>query len=145
MWDRAEIEEGTAVLDKAMWLRRPGVYQVQAAIAALHCEARSASATDWPQIVALYDTLLDLHPSPVVALNRAVALAMAEGPAVGLEQVEAIDRAGTLDGYRYLHSTRAELLRRLDRRDEARDAFRHALELTDNAAERRFLQERLAE
>lgn len=118
---------------------------MQAAIAALHCEAPSAAATDWPQIVALYDTLLGLHPSPVVALNRAVAVAMADGPAGGLEQLDAIDHGGSLDGYRYLHATRAELLRRLGRPDEAKRAYRRALDLTDNAAERRFLQGRLAE
>jgi len=145
LWDRAGIAEGTALLDRAMRLRRPGVYQVQAAIAALHCEAQSAAATDWPQIVALYDTLLGLHRSPVVALNRAVAVAMADGPASGLEQLDAIDHAGALDGYRYLHAARAELYRRLGRPEEARVAFGRALELTRNAAERRFLQERLAE
>ncbi len=93
----------------------------------------------------MYDTLLGLHPSPVVALNRAVAVAMADGPASGLEQLEAIDREGELDGYRYLHTTRAELFRRLGRVEEAHGAYRRALDLTDNAAERRFLQERLAE
>ena len=119
--------------------------QVQAAIAALHCQAEAAESTDWPQIVALYDTLLGLHPSPVVALNRAVAVAMADGPASGLDQLDAIEHAGTLDGYRYLHAARAELFRRLGRPEEARVAFGRALELTMNAAERRFLQERLAE
>jgi RNA polymerase sigma-70 factor (ECF subfamily) len=145
LWDRNEITQGTALLDRAIRLRRPGVYQVQAAIAALHCQAESAESTDWPQIVALYDTLLGLHPSPVVALNRAVAVAMADGPASGLEQLDAIEHAGSLDGYRYLHAARAELFRRLGRPEEARVAFGRALELTRNAAERRFLQERLAE
>ncbi len=93
----------------------------------------------------MYDTLLGLHPSPVVALNRAVAVAMADGPAGGMEQLDAIDHAGSLDGYRYLHATRAELFRRLGRPDDAKRAYRRALDLTDNAAERRFLQGRLAE
>jgi RNA polymerase sigma-70 factor (ECF subfamily) len=145
LWDRAEIAQGTAFLDRAMRSERPGVYQVQAAIAALHCDAESATATDWPQIVALYDTLLGMHPSPVVALNRAVAVAMADGPASGLEQLDAIEHAGSLDGYRYLHAARAEMLRRLGRHDEARGPLHRALELTRNAAERRFLQQRLAE
>ncbi len=145
LWDSAAIDEGTRVLEHAMRLRRPGVYQVQAAIAALHCEAPTAAATDWPQIVALYDTLLGMQPSPVVALNRAVAIAMADGPADGLEQLDAIEHDGALDGYRYLHAARAELFRRLGRADEARRAYRRALDLTDNAAERRFLKERLDE
>ena len=145
LWDRDRIEEGTMFLQRALRMRRPGSYQIQAAIAALHCEARTAAETDWRQIVALYDTLLELHPSPVVALNRAVAVAMVEGPAGGLAQLEAIDHDGALDNYRYLHSARAELLRRLERRDEARESFQRAIDLADNAAERRFLQRRLDE
>lgn len=145
LWDRAAIAEGTQILERALRLRRPGTYQVQAAIAAVHGEAASASATDWRQIVALYDTLLELHPSPVVALNRAVAVAMADGPAAGLAELEAINGPEPLDGYRYLHSARGEMLRRLGRADDARAAFRRALELTENAAERRFLQGRLSE
>jgi len=145
LWDRDRIEEGTMFLQRALRMRRPGSYQIQAAIAALHCEARTAAETDWRQIVALYDTLLELHPSPVVALNRAVAVAMVEGPAGGLAELEAIDHDGALDNYRYLHSARAELLRRLERRDEARDSFQRAIDLADNAAERRFLQRRLDE
>ena len=145
LWDRGRIDQGTMFLQRALRMRRPGSYQIQAAIAALHCEARTAAETDWRQIVALYDTLLELHPSPVVALNRAVAVAMVEGPAGGLAQLEAIEHDGALDDYRYLHSARAELLRRLERRDEARDSFQRAIELADNAAERRFLQRRMDE
>ncbi len=145
LWDRGRIEEGTMFLQRALRMRRPGSYQIQAAIVALHCEARTAAETDWRQIVALYDTLLELHPSPVVALNRAVAVAMVEGPAGGLAQLEAIEHDGALDDYRYLHSARAELLRRLERRDEARDSFQRAIDLADNAAERRFLKRRLDE
>ncbi len=145
LWDRDRIEEGTMFLQRALRLRRPGSYQIQAAIAAIHCEARTAAETDWRQIVALYDTLLELHPSPVVALNRAVAVAMVEGPAGGLAQLEAIEHDGALDDYRYLHSARGELLRRLERRDEARESFQRAIDLADNTAERRFLQRRMDE
>lgn len=145
LWDRDRIEEGTMFLQRALRMRRPGSYQIQAAIAAIHCEARTAAETDWRQIVALYDTLLELHPSPVVALNRAVAVAMVEGPAGGLAQLEAIEHDGALDDYRYLHSARAELLRRLERRDDARESFQRAIDLADNTAERRFLQRRLDE
>ncbi len=143
LWDRDRIEEGTMFLQRALRMRRPGSYQIQAAIAAIHCEARTAAETDWRQIVALYDTLLELHPSPVVALNRAVAVAMVEGPAGGLAQLEAIEHDGALDDYRYLHSARGELLRRLERRDEARESFQRAIDLADNTVERRFLQRRL--
>jgi RNA polymerase sigma-70 factor (ECF subfamily) len=125
------------VLDRALSHRSPGPYQLQAAIAALHLE----EATDWPQIVALYEQLERLTPSPVVALNRAVAVAMAEGPQRGLELVEAI----RLPGYHLLHAARADLLRRLDRGDEAAAAYRDALALEMNAADRSFLEGRLAE
>jgi RNA polymerase sigma-70 factor (ECF subfamily) len=145
LWDRGSIDQATTILQRALRMRRPGTYQIQAAIAALHCEARTADETDWRQIVALYDTLLELHPSPVVALNRAVAVAMVEGPAGGLAQIEAIEHDGALDDYRYLHSARAEFLRRLERPDEARESFQRAIDLADNAAERRFLQRRLDE
>ncbi len=145
LWDRRKIDQATLILQRALRLRRPGSYQIQAAIAALHCEARTAGATDWRQIVALYDTLLELHPSPVVELNRAVAVAMVEGPAGGLAQLEAIEHGGALDDYRYLHSARGELLRRLERRAEAQEAFQRAIDLSENAAERRFLQRRMDE
>ena len=144
-WDHDMIDEGSAVLDGAMALRRPGPYQVQAAIASLHASAPRPEDTDWPQIAALYGRLVEMTPSPVVELNRAVAVAMADGPAVGLNLVEELVARGELDGYHLLHSTRADLLRRLDRREEAAAAYRRALELTANPVERSFLEGRLAE
>ena len=116
---------------------------IQAAIAALHAEARRPGETDWPQIVSLYDALLRLEPSPVVALNRAVAVAMAEGPERGLLLIEAIEPAGVLQEYLYYHAARADLLRRLGRRDAARDAYQRALDLAGSAPERQFLSARL--
>ena len=144
-WDRVRIAEGAALVDRALRMGRPGSYQLQAAIAALHDEAARPSDTDWPQIVALYGALVALEPSPIVELNRAVAIAMAEGPAAGLERVDALTASGVLADYPYLHSSRADLLRRLGRREEAAVAYRRALELTENAAERRYLTGRLAE
>ena len=139
LWDRTRIDEGVRVLDRAVARRSPGPYQLQAAIAALH----SASEPDWPQIAALYARLAELMPSPVVELNRAVALAMAEGPARGLELVDAL--GDELGEYHLLHATRADLLRRLDRREEAAAAYRRALELAPSPSERRFLARRLME
>jgi RNA polymerase sigma-70 factor (ECF subfamily) len=121
----------------------PGPYQLQAAIAACHVAAPAASDTDWPQIAALYGELAKRVPSPVVQLNRAVAVAMADGPAAGLALADAM--AGDLDGYHLLPATRADLLRRLGRRDEAADAYRAALALAGNEADRRFLRRRLSE
>jgi RNA polymerase sigma-70 factor (ECF subfamily) len=144
-WDQARIAEGAALVDRALRMGRPGPYQLQAAIAALHDGAATPADTDWPQIVALYGALLALEPSPIVELNRAVAVAMADGPEQGLALVERVADAGSLESYPYLHSARADLLRRLSRRDEAAAAYRRALELTSNAAERRFLNGRLAE
>ena len=144
-WDRARIDEGQAILERAMRMRRVGPYQLQAAIASLHDEAASTAATDWAQIGAIYRILGEMQPSPVVELNRAVAVAMADGPAAGLALVDAIAANGSLDGYPYLHSTRADLLRRLGRRAEAVDAYRAARQLTSNAAERAFLERRIAE
>ena len=138
LWDRERIEEGRRVLDRSLRLGRPGPYQLQAAIASLHLE----DETDWPQIEALYCRLAAITPSPVVELNRAVAAAMAEGPARGLDL---IDRIEGLDGYRHLHSARADLLRRLGRSAEAAEAYRRALELAAQPAERIFLERRLAE
>jgi RNA polymerase sigma-70 factor (ECF subfamily) len=138
LWDKARIAEGRAALDRALPLRRPGPYQLQAAIASLHLEPE----VDWPQIAALYGRLAGLAPSPVVELNRAVAVAMAQGPARGLELIDGIDG---LDGYRHLHSARADLLRRLGRGDEAAEAYGRALELAPQPAERAFLERRLAE
>ena len=141
-WDGERIAEGLRVLDRAAALRVTGPYQLQAAIAAVHGRARTADETNWQAIASLYDELARLTPSPVVELNRAVALAMAKGPAEGLELVESLEG---LEGYRFLHSTRADLLRRLDRPDEAAAAYRRALDLTTNGAERAFLERRLRE
>ncbi len=124
---------------------RPGRFALQAAIAAVHAEALSYAATDWPQLLVLYDRLLRAWPSPVVALNRAVVVAMVNGPETALTEIAGLEQDGRLDGYRYLPATKADLLRRLDRRDEARRAYQEALELTDNAAERAFLAGRIAE
>jgi RNA polymerase sigma-70 factor (ECF subfamily) len=144
-WDRARIDEGRALLDRAMRMRRVGVYQLQAAIAALHDDAAAPDETDWPQIAALYRVLGEMTPSPVVELNRAVAVAMADGPAAGLVIVERLVAAGQLDAYPYLHAARADLLRRLDRRADAVAAYRRALELTANEPERAFLERRITE
>ena len=135
-WSPERIAEGTRVLERALSLRQPGSYQLQAAIAALHVEE---GETDWPQIAALYDELARLEPTPIVELNRAVAVAMAHGPEFGLELVERID----LPEYHLLHAARADFLRRLDRRPEAADAYRTALALEMNAADRAFLERRL--
>jgi RNA polymerase sigma-70 factor (ECF subfamily) len=143
-WDADRIAEGRGFVERAMAMRRAGPYQIQAAIAALHDEAPSWSATDWRQIVELYRGLMTLEPSPVVELNLGVAVAMAEGPAVGLAMIDGVAGDGSLDDYPYLHAARADLLRRLDRRTEAADAYRRAAELTTNRAEQAFLERRLA-
>jgi RNA polymerase sigma-70 factor (ECF subfamily) len=137
-WSPERIAEGTRMLERALSHRRPGSYQLQAAISALHVEE---GETDWPQIAALYAELTRFEPSPIVALNRAVAVAMAHGPERGLELIERID----LPDYHLLHAARADLLRRLDRRAEAADAYRAALALEMNTADRSFLEGRLAE
>jgi RNA polymerase sigma-70 factor (ECF subfamily) len=144
-WDAGEIGEGVAILDTALRRGRPGAYQVQAAIAACHATAADAADTDWAQIAALYGELARLVPSPVVELNRAVAVAMADGPAAGLELVTALDASGALRGYHLLPAIRADLLLRLGRRDEAAAGFREALGLVGTDSERRFLTRRLAE
>jgi RNA polymerase sigma-70 factor (ECF subfamily) len=144
-WDAAKIEEGRDLLDRALRMRRPGPYQLQAAIAALHDEAASPGATDWTQIAALYAGLAAIAPSPVVDLNRAVAVAMADGPSAGLSIIERIAAGGQLEAYPYLHAARADLLRRLGRGKEAAAAYRRARELTANAAEQAFLERRIAE
>jgi RNA polymerase sigma-70 factor (ECF subfamily) len=144
-WDSAEIAEGIALVERALAAGGRGAYSLQAAIAAVHAEAATAEKTDWAQIVALYGELARAAPSPVVELNRAVAVAMAEGPDAGLELVEALDREGSLESYHLLHSTRAELLSRAGRAGEAAAAYRRALELTRNTSERDFLQARLEE
>lgn len=145
LWDRAQIGEGIALVERALQAQSPGPYTVQAAIAAVHARAASADATDWGRIVALYDLLLRLEPSPVVELNRAVAVAMHSGPEAGLVLVEAILARGELTAYHLAHATRADLYRRLGRREEATTAYRQALALTQQEPERRFLQRRLDE
>jgi RNA polymerase sigma-70 factor (ECF subfamily) len=146
-WDRAAIAEGTGLVTGALRGRpgRPGRFLLQAAIAAVHAEAPSYADTDWPQLLRLYDELLNAWPTPVVALNRAVAHAMTDGPEAGLADIEAIDRDGRLAGYRYLPAARADLLRRLGRLQDAAEAYRTALGLTENATERAFLAARIAE
>ncbi|WP_055590000.1 RNA polymerase sigma factor [Peterkaempfera griseoplana] len=144
-WDAAGIAEGVALLDAALHQGRPGPYQVQAAIAACHATAARAADTDWPQIAALYGRLAALAPSPVVELNRAVAVAMADGPAAGLALVTSLEASGALPGYHLLPATRADLLRRLGRTAESAAAYREAMALTAADAERRHLQRRLDE
>jgi RNA polymerase sigma-70 factor (ECF subfamily) len=144
-WDAAEIAEGVRLLDEALRRRRPGPYQVQAAVAACHATAVTAAATDWPQIAGLYRELATLAPSPVVELNRAVAVAMADGPAAGLALLDAPGLAGALAGYHLLPATRADLLRRLGRTAEARTAYEAALALAPTEPERRFLTRRLGQ
>jgi RNA polymerase sigma-70 factor (ECF subfamily) len=144
-WDRDEIDEGVERLDAALRREQPGPYQVQAAIAACHATAATAAETDWVEIATLYGALARMNPSPVVELNRAVAVAMADGPEAGLRLVDEIEAGGALDGYHLLPATRADLLRRLDRREEAAIAYRAALALTTGDSERRYLQRRLAE
>lgn len=145
LWDRVQIAEGGALVERALTSRRFGPYALQAAIAAVHCEATSAEATDWPQIAGLYDVLLRVSPSPVVELNRAVAVAMRDGAQAGLQLVDAILARGDLRDYHLAHAARADLLRRLGRKDEAAGAYRRTLELVNQEPERRFIERRLAE
>jgi RNA polymerase sigma-70 factor, ECF subfamily len=144
-WNRDEINEGRALLEAALRRREPGPYQIQAAIAACHGTAATPEATDWAEISSLYVELARFVPSAVVELNRAVAVAMAEGPEAGLRIVDALQARGALSEYHLLPATRADLLRRLDRRREAADAYREALALAATHAERRYLERRLAE
>ena len=144
-WDHDRIAEGQALTQAALAAGRPGPYQVQAAIAALHDEAPSAGETDWPQIADLYRTLMRISPTPVVELNLAAAVAMADGPAYGLAMMDGLLASGELDDYPYLHAARADLLRRLERWTEAEAAYARALDLTTNNAERAFLQRRIDE
>jgi RNA polymerase sigma-70 factor (ECF subfamily) len=139
-WDRSLIAEGQALVRRCLRLERPGPYQIQAAINAVHSDAPSAEATDWDQIVALYDQLMAIAPSPVVALNRAVAVAEVEGPETALALVDELD----LGGYHLFHAIRADLLRRLGREPEAAAAYKAAIGLTENAAERAFLERNLS-
>ena len=145
LWDRAAIDEGRRLVLDSFRTGRVGRYALQAAIASLHAIAASYEATDWPQILGLYDQLLLVWPSPVVALNRAVAVSMVRGPEAGLAEIGSLARDGRLDGYHYLPAVRADLLRRLGRRDEAATAYQAAIDLVDNEAEQQFLAARLAE
>jgi RNA polymerase sigma-70 factor (ECF subfamily) len=145
LWNRAQIAEGSALVEQALRSRRFGPYTLQAAIAAVHAEARDAAATDWAQIVGVYDVLARADPSPVVELNRAVAVAMRDGPVAGLALIDAILARGDLGDYHLAHSARADLCRRLGRRAEARASYERALGLTRQEPERRFLERRLRE
>jgi RNA polymerase sigma-70 factor (ECF subfamily) len=146
LWDREQIAEGSGLVERALRAPgRPSSYSVQAAIAALHAQASHHKATDWRQIVGLYEVLLRLYPSPVVELNHAVAVSMVDGPGRALDLIDALAARGTLDGYHLLPAVRADLLRRLDRRAEAKDAYRTALALARLEPERRLLVRRLAE
>jgi len=145
LWSRDLITEGSALVQQALSSRRFGPYTLQAAIAAVHAEAASAAATDWAQIVGLYDVLLRAEPSPVVELNRAAAVAMRDGPVAGLTLIDAILARGDLADYHLAHSARADLCRRLGRTTEARAAYERALQLTQQEPERRFLERRLSE
>jgi len=142
-WDHAQIDAGRTYLLRALRQSRIGAYQVQAAISAVHADAHSPEATDWPEIVSLYDILLRLHPSPVARLTHAVAVAMADGPHAGLKLLEPLLAAGDLAEYAPLHIAHADLLRRTGNSAAARHAYQQALSLTDNAAERAFLERRV--
>lgn len=143
LWNRSQIAEGVALVEKALSSRRFGPYTLQAAIAAVHAEAESTAATDWRQIVALYNQLVRIQPSPVVHLNRAVALAMRDGPEAGLAHIDAVLEHGELASYYLAHSARAEMYRRLGRTAEARSSYEKALALTQQEPERQFLQARI--
>ncbi len=145
LWNREQIIEGVALVERALVSRRFGPYTLQAAIAAVHAEAPDAAATDWPQIVALYSLLERAAPSPVVELNRAVAVAMRDGPEAGLALIDALFARGELTDYHLAHSARADMCRRLGRRAEARSSYQNALALTRLEPERRFLEKRLQE
>lgn len=145
LWNRAEIREGEVLVEKALLRKRAGPYQIQAAIAALHAQATHPANTDWAQIAALYRVLLSMTPSPVIELNRVVAVAMSEGPARGLALLEQLELAHVLRDYYLFHTTRADLLRRLGKKDEARSTYNRALALCQNTREQVFIKRRLAE
>ena len=145
LWNREQIVEGLALVERALSSQRVGMYTIQAAIAAVHAQARTAAETDWAQIVALYDLLLQAEPSPVIELNRAAAVAMRDGPLAGVTIIDAILARGELADYHLIHSARAELCRRLGRTAEARNSYERALSLTQQEPERRFMQRRLEE
>ena len=144
-WNRAQIAEGAALVERAMSSRQVGPYTLQAAIAAVHARAPSADATDWAEIVGLYDALAQADPSPVVELNRAAAVAMRDGPGAGLALIDAILARGDLEDYQLAHSARADLCRRLGRNAEARASYQRALGLSRQEPERRLLERRLRE
>ncbi|MDF0651620.1 MAG: RNA polymerase subunit sigma-24 [Nitrospira sp. LK265] len=144
LWNQNHIREGVGLIERALASRRFGPYTLQAAIAAVHAEATSTAETDWAQIIALYDLLLRVDPSPIIALNRAVAVAMRDGPAKGLELIDALLASGELTNYHLAHAARADLCRRLGRDAEARASYNKALALTKQQPERRFLERRLA-
>ena len=145
LWDRRLIEEGGALVERALSTRRFAAYTVQAAIAAVHAGAATAAETDWGQIVALYDALFAINPSPVVELNRAVAVALRDGPEAGLALIDGIAARGDLADYHLLHAARADLCRRLGRTDAARSAYEQALALARQEPEIRFLKRRMTE
>ena len=145
LWNREQISEGVALVERALNSRRFGAYTLQAAIAAVHAEAESAAATDWREIVALYNQLVRIQPSPVVHLNRAVAIAMCDGPEAGLKHIDAVLEHGELANYYLAHSARADLCRRLGRTAESRSSYEKALALTQQEPERRFLARRIEE
>lgn len=145
LWDRAQIAEGTSLVERSLATREFGAYTLQAAIAAVHANAPHPDDTDWGEIVGLYDVLLQLEPSPVIDLNRAVAVAMRDGPAAGLALIDGILDRGDLGNYHLAHAARADFRRRLNQIDAARESYRQALKLTTSEPERRFLERRLAE
>ena len=145
LWNRAQMQDGAALVERAVSSHRVGPYALQAAIAAVHTEATRAADTDWRQIVGLYDVLARIEPSPVIELNRAAAIAMLDGPDAGLRLIDAILDRGDLTDYHFAYSAKGELCRRLGRHDEARAAYTRALALVRQAPERRFLKKRLAE
>src|SRR5581483_4575817 len=144
-WDTEQMDEARRLLERALAMGRPGNYQLQAAIAAVHADAASAAETDWPQIVGLYGLLVDFNPSAVIALNRAVAVAFASGYDRGLALLDELGATGALSHYLYFHAARADLLRRVGRPAEARAAYEAALQLASNSVERRFLEQRMQE
>jgi RNA polymerase sigma-70 factor (ECF subfamily) len=144
LWDKEQIAEALPLVAAGL-SSGPGPFALQAAIAAVHCQAARAEDTDWPQIVRLYDLLERVQPSPIVSLNRAVAVAMADGPQAGLAIIEALTATGELEGYHLLHAARADLLRRVGSPEASAKSYRRALELVTNDSERRFLERRLRE
>jgi RNA polymerase sigma-70 factor (ECF subfamily) len=143
LWDAEMIREGTELLDRALRLRKAGVYQIQAAIAAIHANAATAGQTDWTEIAGLYRRLLELSPSPIIALNYAVALALSAGLEKGLSEIDRLGGASELESYYLFHAARADILRRLGRREEAMWSYREAMELTDNSVEKAYLHRRI--